>query len=168
MDFWFAIYISFCQLLILLLSFTQFQRCLNVPGCIKRHFATSFFGRLPEGNLYSQKHHDSVNISFKLSLEHLHSNQYFAANWNRRIVHLHFFNTCTLYRCSDFSNNGHTLYEQKATEAGHMWSTFPYYTALAKHLLCVNLSEEKVELGRISTNITKRRSYNGKRNTGDL
>lgn len=44
-----------------------------------------------------------------------------------------------------------------------MWSTFPYYTALAKHLLCVNLSEEKVELGRISTNITKRRSYNKKK-----
>ena len=54
MDFWFAIYISFCQLLILLLSFTQFQRCLNIPGCLKRHFPTSFFGQLPGGNLYSQ------------------------------------------------------------------------------------------------------------------
>ena len=61
MDFWFAIYISSCQLLILLLRFTQFQRCLNVPGCLMRHFPTSFFGRLPgggggggSGNLYSQ------------------------------------------------------------------------------------------------------------------
>lgn len=56
MDFWFAIYISFCQLLILLSSFTQFHRCLNVPGCLMRHFPTSFFGRLPGGggDLYSQ------------------------------------------------------------------------------------------------------------------
>lgn len=99
MDFWFAIYISFCQLLILLSSFTQFQRCLNVPGCLMRHFPTSFFGRLPGGGSILSRHHDSVNISFKLSLKHLHSNQYFAANWNRRIVYLYFFNTCTLYRC---------------------------------------------------------------------
>lgn len=31
-----------------------------------------------------------------------------------------------------------------------------------KKILCVNLSEEKVELGRISTNITKRRSVQRK------
>ena len=128
MDFWFAIYISFCQLLILLSSFTQFQRCLNVPGCLMRHFPTSFFGRLPGGGSILSRHHDSVNISFKLSLKHLHSNQYFAANWNRRIVYLYFFNTCTLYRCPDFSNNGHTLHEQKATEAGRMWCLHSHIT----------------------------------------
>lgn len=144
-------------------------RCLNIAGCIKRHFATSFFWTTVRGESLLSRHHDSIKISFELLLEHLHSNEYFVANWNRRFVHLCFFKACTLYRYSDFNNNNcHTLHEQKATEDGRMWSTFLYYTALAKHLLCVNLSEEKVELGRISTNITKRRSYNRKINTGDL
>lgn len=131
MDFWFAIYISSCHLLILLLRFTQFQRCLNVPGCLMRHFPTSFFGRLPGGeggNLYSQGTttqltfllNYSWNIFIQISiLQQIETAVLFICV---------FFNTCTLYRCSDFSNNGHTLHEQKATEAGRMWCLHSHIT----------------------------------------
>lgn len=158
MDFWFAIYISFCQLLILLSSFTQFHRCLNVPGCLMRHFPTSFFGRLPGGDLYSQG--TTTQLTFLLNYR-----------WNIyiQISILQQIETAVLFICI---SSIHVLFidaQISATTAtpartegdrgwSHVMSTFPYYTALAKHLLCVNLSEEKVELGRISTNITKRRS----------
>lgn len=159
MDFWFAIYISFCQLLILLSSFTQFQRCLNVPGCLMRHFPTSFFGRLLRGgDLYSQG--TTTQLTFLLNYRW---NIYIQISILQQIdppyclsVFLQYMYSLSMPRFQQ--QRPHPARTEGDRGWSHVMSTFPYYTALAKHLLCVNLSEEKVELGRISTNITKRRS----------
>lgn len=158
MSFRYAVYIAFCPLHSVLEVFKR-------PRLYKASF-WDFFCTTAGGESLLSRHHDSVNISFELSLEHLHSNQYFVAKMEPphcpsiflQYMHVLFLDaqisTTTATPCKNRRR-------QRLVACG-------LYSHITPHLLCVNLSEEKVELGRISTNITKRRRYNRKRNTGDL